>query len=182
MFKISINIEDDVWKRNLNSSVFKNFINPELLNLILKISRKQKIYFYDQILEKKSFIELKNFGCDIKILISFIDDEAMSKLNYNYRKKEGSTNVLSFSYCINESKSSFYLGEIFCAFQTISKEAIDQGKDFYDHLRHLILHGILHLLGYDHIEEKDAVTMEALEVKILKKYFILNPYLQNDCD
>ncbi len=182
MFKISINIEDVAWKRKLNSSLFKNFVNQELLNLVLKISRKKKLYFYDQILEKKSFICLKDLDCNIKILISFIDDDTMSKLNCNYRKKEGSTNVLSFSYCINESKSSFYLGEIFCAFQTISKEAINQGKDFYDHLRHLILHGILHLLGYDHIKEKDAIIMEALEVKILKKYFILNPYLQNDCE
>lgn len=69
------------------------------------------------------------------------------------------------------------IGEIIIAFETIKREAIEQNKSLSDHFSHMLIHGFLHLLGYDHIIDQDAEIMEALEVKILKKLDISNPYI-----
>lgn len=106
-----------------------------------------------------------------EISIVLADDTFVRKLNRNFRGKDKPTNVLSFS---GEGE---HLGDIVLARQTILREAKEQKKNPRDHAVHLIVHGMLHLAGHDHEQSKDASTMEALEIKILKKLGIANPYL-----
>lgn len=123
----------------------------------------------------------------VQISLVFSDDAHIKTLNHDYREKDKPTNVLSFpNYdSIAElqedmrqpwNSEGVTLGDIVLALETIIHEAEEQKKTFTDHLTHLIVHGTLHLLGYDHIEEEDAVVMEALEVDILQKLSIANPY------
>lgn len=98
------------------------------------------------------------------------DDSFIQTLNRDYRKKDSPTNVLSFPQELP------LLGDIVLAYETIAHEADEQEKSFEEHLTHLSIHGILHLLGYDHIDDDDAQEMEALEVEILETLNVKNPY------
>ena len=106
---------------------------------------------------------------DLAIVLA--DDDFVQSLNKQYRGKDKPTNVLSFS---NEDEP---LGDVILAFDTVAREAEAQQKTFRDHATHLIVHGVLHLLGHDHEDEDEAMKMEAREAKILKKLGIANPYL-----
>ena len=101
--------------------------------------------------------------------------EAESQLlNKQYRKKNEPTNVLSF--LINDKP---LLGDIILCHSVIKKEALVQKKSIDDHYAHLIIHGYLHLIGFDHAKNDDAFTMENKEIAVLKKLGIKNPYLSN---
>jgi len=114
--------------------------------------------------------------------ISLVSDFQIRKINKQYRKKDKPTNVLSFPALDFDNSADLmppgqiFLGDIVISYDRILLEAKKQKKDFIDHLTHLILHSMLHLIGYDHENEKDAPVMENLEVKILKKMNINNPY------
>lgn len=110
---------------------------------------------------------------DFEIAVVLADDAFVQNLNKQYRGKDKPTNVLSFPASLGDGE----LGDIILAFETIEREAAEQQKTFRNHATHLLVHGFLHLLGYDHIEEKEAEIMEKLEIKILKKLGISNPYL-----
>jgi len=99
------------------------------------------------------------------------DDAFIRELNRDYRGQDKPTNVLSFP------GEDAYLGDLILAYETVEREAREQGKSAKHHAIHLLVHGTLHLLGYDHMVAKDAARMEALEIKILKKQEIDNPYL-----
>ena len=104
------------------------------------------------------------------------DDRFIQELNYKFRNKNEPTDVLSFPADNTENLSADEfpsLGDIVLAFETTKKEVIDS---FSSHLSHLVVHGCLHLLGYDHQENKQAVLMESIEVKILSSMGIDNPY------
>ena len=115
-----------------------------------------------------------------KILLSifFSGDKEMKRLNSHYRNINNSTNILSFPV-LKENNNSIknFLGDIIFSSETIHKEAKQEKKHIYNHLVHLFVHGILHLLGYDHENEENAIVMENLEIKILKKLCIENPYI-----
>ena len=106
-----------------------------------------------------------------ELAISLVSDRQMKKINFQFRDKNKPTNVLSFP-----AFDRLFLGDIVIAYETLECEAKEQKKKFNDHLTHLILHSILHLLGHDHEEEKMAQKMEKLEIKILKQLDIENPY------
>lgn len=109
----------------------------------------------------------------LEVSVLFTDQSHIRKLNRDYRGKDSPTNVLSFP---NDGDS--ILGDIVLCYDIVKQEAIEQGKDFYDHLTHLTVHSILHLLGYDHISDQEAEEMESIEIKILYNEFgIKNPYL-----
>lgn len=117
----------------------------------------------------------KGYKGKIEIAVVLADDGFVQNLNYRYRNIDKPTNVLSFpddNFVVTHN-----LGDLVLAFKTIEKEAKEQGKTFRDHTAHLLVHGFLHLLGYDHIKEKQALAMEKKEIKILKKLGISNPYL-----
>jgi probable rRNA maturation factor len=115
----------------------------------------------------------------IEICFLFTNDDELRILNKTYRGFDKSTNVLSFPMTpIDEEtdKNIHVLGSIAFAYQTIRREADEQGKSFENHLAHLIVHGVLHLLGYDHVNSLKADIMESTEIKILKEMDISSPY------
>lgn len=103
------------------------------------------------------------------------DDREVQALNKTYRGKDKPTNVLSFPDGTTHG-ALIQLGDIILAFDTIDREARAQGKTLSHHAQHLVVHGVLHLLGYDHEKERDAKHMEQREVTILSSLRIANPY------
>lgn len=103
------------------------------------------------------------------------DDAAIAALNAEFRGKDGPTNVLSFPPA-NPALEDGFLGDIAIAAETIASEAESQGKSFDNHAAHMAVHGFLHLLGYDHLNEADAEKMEAREREILSGIGIADPY------
>lgn len=111
---------------------------------------------------------------EISIILSH--DAYLHHLNKTYRHQDKATNVLSFDYGADAFDKGI-LGDIFLSFETLNQEAMTQQKSFQDHYSHLIIHGLLHLLGYDHEHEEEAEEMEKLEIDYLQKMNISNPYL-----
>ena len=130
---------------------------------------------------------LSNF-IHIELSIVLCSDELIHKLNHEYREKNKATNVLSFCG-LDESEIQGYLrhlnspeqrpyslGEIYIAYETMDSEAKAASKSLKDHFQHLVIHGVLHLLGYDHIIDDEAEQMEALETLLLSNLGIDDPY------
>ena len=115
-------------------------------------------------------------GCELSIV--FTDDENIRQLNAQWRGKDQPTNVLSFpAFPVTKGAPlPPMLGDIVLAFETVGREARDEGKTFDAHLLHLVIHGFLHLLGYDHEGEREAEEMERLERRILARLAIPDPY------
>lgn len=114
----------------------------------------------------------ENVGGTVSLLLG--DDAAIAALNKEFRGKDGPTNVLSFPP--GENSEAGFLGDIALAAETIAVEAEFQGKPLDDHAAHIVVHGFLHLLGYDHMNEADAEKMEAREREILGTLGISDPY------
>ena len=109
------------------------------------------------------------------VTIALSGDAQVRVLNKAYRKKDKPTNVLSFPNGDVE-EGMRQLGDIILAYETIAAEAAAQGKALKAHVSHLVVHGVLHLLGFDHEAETDAGIMEACEIAILARMGIANPY------
>ena len=112
--------------------------------------------------------------------VRLTDDDEQRRLNRTYRGKDAPTNVLAFPLADLADPlppgSPLLLGDIVLAFETVRREAAAQGKPLADHLRHLVVHGVLHLLGFDHESEAEAVAMEAREVELLAALGVPDPY------
>lgn len=113
---------------------------------------------------------------DAELCIVLSDDEEQRHLNDKWRSKDKATNVLSFPLLDPFCPPRGMLGDIILARQTIALEARQQDKEFDQHVVHLIAHGFLHILGYDHETNSDADIMEAHEIRILARFGISNPY------
>ena len=113
-----------------------------------------------------------------EISVRLTGDKEIKKLNKQYRNKNSSTNVLSFCSLsdFNHPDALEILGDIVISKDTILREAKNSKKNFNQHLTHIGIHGLLHLLGYSHDKEKEALIMEGLEIDILKDLGISNPY------
>ncbi len=97
------------------------------------------------------------------------DDAALRALNRDYRSIDKPTNVLSFPIdAPDPARPAWMLGEVAVALETALREAEEEGRTVEGHLTHLVVHGVLHLLGYDHIDDEDADRMEALEARLLR--------------
>lgn len=134
------------------------------------------------------YLDLELDECQFAILAC--DDAAVALLNQQYRGKDSATNVLSWPSQelaaeqpgetprrpTQDPFGETELGDIAIAYETCLREAEQAGKPMADHVTHLIVHGLLHLLGYDHIRDADATLMEGLEVAILGKMGLDNPY------
>jgi probable rRNA maturation factor len=111
--------------------------------------------------------------------VALSSDEQVAKLNKSYRGKAAPTNVLSFpagpTIPIDENEARF-LGDVVLALETLQREAGDLGLPIEHHMQHLLVHGLLHLFGYDHEMDEEARAMESLEVRILKRLGIADPY------
>ena len=153
-----------------------NNVSPKLT-----ISSNHKEFGYSERLILESIQTLCELNANFdevinckSINISFVSQQEIKELNRRFLNQNKTTNVLSFP-----SDPKFYedlLGEIAICPSVIKEESIVQGKKEHDHLIHLILHSVLHLLGYDHEDSKSAEVMEEIEINTLKKLGIANPY------
>ena len=110
-----------------------------------------------------------------ELAVMLCDDAAMRELNGRWRARPEPTNVLSFP----AAARSQTLGDIAIAYETTAREAQTEGKPFADHLAHLAVHGFLHLLGYDHRSDAEAAAMEGLEIAILARLGVADPYAKD---
>jgi probable rRNA maturation factor len=121
-------------------------------------------------------------GCeDAEVSVLFADDAVVRDLNARFRGRDKPTNVLSFP-AVSAGQAPVVLGDIVLAFETVDREAEAAGKPFADHAAHLLVHGLLHLLGYDHEADNEAEDMERRETEILAALRIPDPYADNRND
>ena len=123
---------------------------------------------------------LDGFNQDTEIVVRIVDEQESTELNEQYRLKPGPTNILSFPVEIPEGIELNLLGDLVVCAPVLEKEALEQHKALTDHWAHIIVHGVLHLLGYDHIDDEEAELMESKEIAILNKLNIKNPYIQDN--
>jgi len=161
MLELSFHIADPKWKKLVTTSK-KNF-EKALLQTFGALE-----------LPERAFV----------VAVSFVNDAEIKTLNAQFRHKDKATNVLSFPMIDDFSdlgaqpkQLPIELGDIVLAYETIAQEAALEDKQLADHVSHLLVHGLLHLFGYDHMTKKDEKEMEALEVAILSEIGIANPYL-----
>lgn len=112
-----------------------------------------------------------------ELTIRIVDSEEIKSLNLQYRQKDKVTNVLSFPSDLPEDIPLNLLGDIVICNTVVAHEATTQGKSLKDHWAHMVIHGTLHLLGYDHENDDDAMVMESKEIAILKQLKFNNPYI-----
>ena len=117
---------------------------------------------------------------DAGVVLRVVDNEESQSLNRQYRAKDYPTNVLSFPYdpppVPLEADEVEYLGDLIMCAPVVLREAQEQGKTLSQHWAHLLIHGLLHLQGYDHITDTEAEEMEGLEIQLLAKLGFPNPY------
>ena len=114
---------------------------------------------------------------EAEVTVRIVDSEESQSLNRDYRGKDKPTNVLSFPFEAPPGIEISLLGDLVICRQVVEKEADEQQKPLISHWAHMVVHGSLHLLGYDHIEDDDAEVMESLESKIMQEMGFDDPYL-----
>lgn len=152
----------------------------------------------------RSAFEYVNYTDDCSFSACFVSNEEIHELNKTYRNMDKPTNILSFPYEEPEELIALdpelraeldssdlkdeeqevnmgtYLGDLVIAMDVLKREAQEQHKSLEEHAAHLIIHGCLHLLGYDHIEEQEAQEMEGIEIKVLERLGFNNPYADDE--
>ena len=113
---------------------------------------------------------------EVNIEVSFCKSEEMQKINKQFRQKDKTTNVLSFPDKDLTKISNTCIGEILVCNDVLEKESAEQNKSVFDHFVHLVIHSMLHMVGYGHDEANDAILMENKEVKFLSQIGISDPY------
>ena len=116
-------------------------------------------------------------GDEIEMTIRIVDEAESHKLNLTYRGKDRPTNVLSFPFECPDEVELPLLGDLVICRQVVEREAAEQEKPLMAHWAHMVVHGSLHLLGYDHIEDNEAEEMESLETQIMQGLGFDDPYL-----
>ncbi|KGY08950.1 rRNA maturation RNase YbeY [Vibrio sinaloensis] len=117
------------------------------------------------------------FQQDAELTIRIVDEEESHQLNHEYRGKDKPTNVLSFPFEVPPGIEMNLLGDLVICKQVVEREAQEQNKPLLAHWAHMVVHGSLHLLGYDHIEDDEAEEMESLETEIMQEMGFEDPYL-----
>ncbi|WP_318445782.1 rRNA maturation RNase YbeY [Photobacterium leiognathi] len=117
------------------------------------------------------------FQADAEVTIRLVDEADSHELNLEYRGKNRPTNVLSFPFEAPPGIELELLGDLIICRQVVEKEALEQNKPLKAHWAHMVVHGSLHLLGYDHIEDDEAEEMEGLETEIMQNMGFVDPYI-----
>ena len=125
---------------------------------------------------KKWAAAIPSNDMDMSVCIRIVDEKEAKRLNKEFRNKNKATNVLSFPADIPKEVGMNFLGDVVICAPIVYQEAKAQNKNPNSHWAHLLIHGILHLQGYDHNNAKQSEEMEELEVKILEEFGIENPY------
>ena len=160
MLHLAINVADDAW-----------------LTMIDDLDSRAE----DVLSQAWSHVEPSGRDEQVWVSLLFADDAAVQVLNRDYRSKDQPTNVLSFpaapfAALADGEAPPRILGDIALARETVTREAVEQGKSVDHHMAHLLVHGLLHLCEFGHETEEEAEAMEALEVVILGELNIANPY------
>ena len=151
--KLDLIIADDRWAK---------FLTDDLHDDV-----KQLVYFVSGLLENSGF----------SASLRWTNDAEMKALNAQFRDKDKATNVLSFPNTFHsEDDEGLYLGDLAFGYETMAGEADDMEISVASHMRHLIIHGLLHLIGCDHENDEDASEMEGLEIAALSMIGVANPY------
>ena len=114
---------------------------------------------------------------EVEMTVRIVDEAESHELNLNYRGKDRPTNVLSFPFECPDEVELPLLGDLVICRQVVEREAQEQDKPLMAHWAHMVVHGSLHLLGYDHIEDDEAEEMESLETQIMTGLGFADPYL-----
>lgn len=166
--QLNVDIADDRWLKEL----------PEV--------EKFSADIFDKVISELSpeWLDGKN---SVIINLSLNNDEEIRQLNSEFRQMDKPTNVLSFANLDDEEFEAYLarnteieLGDIIIALETMLNQSKDQDMSLHDHYCHILIHGILHLLGYDHMEAEEAKEMEGEEIKLLKLFDIENPYEERE--
>jgi probable rRNA maturation factor len=113
---------------------------------------------------------------DAELAVRIVDEAEITALNRQYRGKDGATNVLSFPFEDMPGVVTEQLGDIVICAPVVATEAVTQGKSLQAHWAHIVIHGVLHLLGYDHHRDAEAQEMEVLETRLLASLGFADPY------
>lgn len=116
-------------------------------------------------------------GDEVEMTVRIVDEAESHELNLTYRGKDRPTNVLSFPFECPDEVELPLLGDLVICRQVVEREASEQEKPLMAHWAHMVVHGSLHLLGYDHIEDDEAEEMESLETQIMQGLGFDDPYL-----
>ncbi|HPF78629.1 MAG TPA: rRNA maturation RNase YbeY [Alphaproteobacteria bacterium] len=162
--QIDISVQDPVWE---TMGDVKNIINITAQTTLVN-----------------AIIPKAAMGRDFEVSIVLANNDLVQVLNREYRNQDKPTNVLTFASLDGDDppppEGVLNLGDVILAYQTIERESFEQGKFLLDHVKHLTVHGVLHLLGYDHQTDDEATDMETLEIRILEKLGVQNPYTETD--
>ncbi|MEZ8110878.1 rRNA maturation RNase YbeY [Vibrio splendidus] len=120
---------------------------------------------------------IPQFQENADLTVRIVDTEESHQLNHDYRGKDKPTNVLSFPFEVPPGMELDLLGDLIICRQVVEKEAEEQNKPLLAHWAHMVVHGSLHLLGYDHIEDDEAEEMESLETEIMQTMGFEDPYI-----
>ncbi|MCG9543362.1 rRNA maturation RNase YbeY [Vibrio sp. Isolate33] len=120
---------------------------------------------------------IPQFQENAELTVRIVDTEESHQLNHEYRGKDKPTNVLSFPFEAPPGIELDLLGDLIICRQVVEKEAVEQNKPLLAHWAHMVVHGSLHLLGYDHIEDDEAEEMESLETEIMQAMGFEDPYI-----
>ena len=162
MANVAISIENDAWCRYVPA--LRDHVQLAVITALATVDAA------------------RSRGVEVSVLLT--DNAAQRRLNRTYRRIDTATNVLSFpagddglgGELTRPADAPRLLGDVVLAVETVAAEAARDGKNFTDHTTHLIVHGILHLLGYDHVGDDEAALMERLEVRILARLGVADPY------
>ena len=166
--KLNLDIADNRWKKEI----------PDIAELSEKVKQQAFSYAFDNDSETHEILSAYDFAVNVRLS----NDVEVQRLNKEFRGMDKPTNVLSFAnldfenFKADPEDPETELGDIIIAFETMQKEAKIENISLKAHYCHLLTHGFLHILGFDHIEDDDAEYMESFEVVILAELGIENPY------
>lgn len=161
----------------MTTKIPANMPSPVKLDLDLQLACSPETGLPDRgQFEQWASLALAARGGEAELSIRLVDEEESQTLNRDYRGKDKPTNVLSFPADLPEELGLNLLGDLVICRQVVEREAAEQNKAPADHWAHMVIHGTLHLLGFDHIEDAQAEEMESLETALLGQLNIDNPY------
>lgn len=169
---LNVDIADERWSKTVDN-----------IHEVVKNTKRTLFMMMPDIID----LDVLNTNKILSINVRLSNDEEVHQLNKEFRGIDKATNVLSFANIDfvnfevdNSPFTDVELGDIVIAYETMVKEAKEMNISFLAHFYHLLVHGLLHLLGFDHIEDEDAEFMESTEILILNKLGIENPYAEED--
>ncbi len=146
------------------------------LDLQIAVVKMSKVFQPSKIFSRLDKT-IPQFQENAELTVRIVDTEESHQLNHDYRGKDKPTNVLSFPFEAPPGMELDLLGDLIIRCQVVEKEAEEQNKPLLAHWAHMVVHGSLHLLGYDHIEDDEAEEMESLETEIMQTMGFEDPYI-----